>query len=109
MTGRMPLAQKTGFPLTMKRATFVFVTVILGTLSLLAAPWAPAQDKKKPDPKNTPKVTVVLPLAAAPGQTTKLTVRGLFLDDAKEVRFADAKITAKILSKGKANVPDKNP
>jgi hypothetical protein len=90
----------------MKRSTFVFVTVILFLASALAAP---AQDKKKPDPKNTPKVVVVLPLAAAPGTTSKLTVRGLFLEDAKEIRFADPQITAKIVSKGKANVPDKNP
>jgi hypothetical protein len=92
----------------MQRSIFTCLTIVgLAMLSGLRA--TPAQDKKKPDPKNLPKVIVVLPLAAAPGTTSKLTVRGLFLEDAKDVRFADPKITAKIVSKGKAGVPDKNP
>src|ERR1700687_1408394 len=92
----------------MQRSIFTFfIFVVLPLLSGLPA--TTAQDKKKPDAKNLPKVIVVLPLAAAPGTTSKLTVRGLFLEDTKEVSFADPKITAKIVSKGKAGVPDKNP
>jgi hypothetical protein len=86
--------------------TICLIAVLLP--AVIAMPKAPAQDKK-PDPKKEPKVIVVLPLAAAPGTTSKLTVRGLFLEDAKEIRFADPKIMAKIVSKGKAGVPDKNP
>jgi hypothetical protein len=93
----------------MKRTTLIWVLAIIAATSALEFPATPAQDKKKAEPKNLPKVVVVLPLAAIPGTTSKLTVRGLFLEDAKEVRFADRKITAKILSKGKAGVPDKNP
>jgi hypothetical protein len=93
----------------MKRAMCILVTIILSFVVLIPVAATSAQDKKKTDPKNTPKVIVVLPLAAKPGATSKLTVRGLFLEDAKEIRFADPKITAKIVSKGKAGVPDKNP
>lgn len=69
----------------------------------------PAQDKKKPAPKTEPRITFTIPLGAAPGKTTKLTVRGMNLDTATEVKVADNQGSAKILSKGKAGVPDKNP
>ncbi|HZT81060.1 MAG TPA: PPC domain-containing protein [Gemmataceae bacterium] len=49
---------------------------------------------------------VVLPLGAAPGKATKLTVRGHKLDAATAVRFPDSKATGKVLSKGKAPVPN---
>lgn len=88
----------------MKRCMALALTAVFA----LALP-APTQDKKKPEPKNDPRVVVVLPLAAAPGTTSKLTVRGLFLEGARLVRFAEPKVTTKILSKGKAGVPDKNP
>jgi len=68
-----------------------------------------AQDKKKPPPKIEPRVLLAIPLGVAPGKTTKLTLRGAHLDDAKEVRIVDNHGAAKILSKGKAAVPDKNP
>src|SRR5262249_41963454 len=67
-----------------------------------------AKRKKKVEKKVEPQVIMVIPLGASPGKTTKLTVRGMKLDGAKEVRFSDPKVTAKILSKGKAAVPDKN-
>ena len=67
------------------------------------------QDKKKPDKKAEPKVLVVIPLGAAPGKTTRVTIRGLRLETATAVNFPTAKATIKIVSKGKAAVPDKNP
>src|SRR5262245_3411771 len=78
-------------------------------LAALAPAPGLAQEKKKPPTKAEPRVTMVIPLGAAPGKTAKLTVRGLGLDAAKGLRFANPKVTAKILSKGKAAVPDKNP
>ena len=54
------------------------VPLFLLAAAVSAAPPAPAQDKKKPEKKQTPRVTMVIPLGAAPGKTTKLTVRGLF-------------------------------
>ncbi len=68
-----------------------------------------AQDKKKPPAKPAPRVIFAVPLGASPGKTTKLTLRGINLDDAKEVKVIGGAGTAKILSKGKAGVPDKNP
>jgi hypothetical protein len=61
---------------------------------------------KKPDDK-TPKVVMAAPLGLAPGKATKLVVRGLRLDAATEVHLHDPKGTAKILSKGKAPLPNK--
>src|SRR6266446_3469964 len=77
-------------------------------LFLMSFAASPAQEKK-PEKKDTPRVTVAIPLGAASGATTKITIRGLKLDTATAVRFQDSKITVKILTKGQANVPDKNP
>lgn len=68
-----------------------------------------AQDKKKPASKAEPRVIFTIPLGAVPGKTTRLTLRGNHLDDAKEVKIQDGKGSVKILKKGKAAVPDKNP
>ena len=79
-------------------------------LALLAvAPFASAQEKKKKDKSPDPKVVVVLPLGMKPGTTEKLTIRGMNLEGAKEVRFDGDGAEAKIESTGKAPVPDKNP
>lgn len=66
-----------------------------------------AQDKKKAAPKTEPRVLLCVPLGMMPGKTAKLTLRGSSLDSAKEVKVQGG--TAKILTKGKADVPDKNP
>src|SRR5262249_44853995 len=55
--------------------------------------------------KEGPKVLVPLPLGAAPGMPTLLTLRGLRLDTATEVRCQAPKARAKLLGKGKAGVP----
>ena len=78
-------------------------------LLLCASASSLGQDKKKPEKKIEPRVAVALPLGAAPGQTTKITLRGIKLDEAKEVKVIGDHAKAKIVSKGKANVPDKNP
>jgi Bacterial pre-peptidase C-terminal domain len=46
------------------------------------------------------------PLGVVPGVETKITLRGQRLDTATEVRFGEVKATVKIISKGKANVPN---
>jgi hypothetical protein len=82
----------------------------LAVVALLAlVPVASGQEKKKADKSPDPKVIVVLPLGAQPGTTAKLTIRGMNLEGAKEVRFDASGIEAKIESTGKAPVPDKNP
>jgi hypothetical protein len=79
----------------------------LALAALLAAAAAlPAQDKKPPEKKDAPQVIVAVPLGVPAGKATKVTLRGLKLDAATEVRFKAAKATAKVLSKGKATVPN---
>ena len=58
--------------------------------------------EKKHDKKDGPRVTVVVPLGAAPGATTKVTVRGLKLDAATGIHFLQEGASARILTKGKA-------
>jgi len=86
----------------------ILLVPFLGAL-LLFSPAAAAQ-KKKPDTKKTePRVLLAIPLGALPGSTTRVTIRGLNLEKVKEVKFAESGVKAKIVSQGKANVPDKNP
>lgn len=75
----------------------------------LASPARADDKKKKPDEKPTPQVTVALPLGLAAGSTAKIVIRGLKLDQASEVQFQmkDHPAKAKILSKGKAALPEK--
>lgn len=86
----------------------------IGTLSLVAC-FVPANAQQKKDEKKKaePRVLVALPLGAAPGHATKITLRGIKLDNAKDVQVEGGKGSAKIVGKGKANipdgVPDKNP
>ncbi|HKI37674.1 MAG TPA: hypothetical protein VKA46_37830, partial [Gemmataceae bacterium] len=75
-------------------------------LVLAAATSLPAQDKKPPEKKDAPTVIVALPLGVPPGKATKVTLRGLKLDTATEVRFRAPKATAKVVSKGKTTVPN---
>jgi hypothetical protein len=63
-----------------------------------------AADEKKPDAKDAPRVVVTVPLGILPGVPTRVTVRGVKLDTATEVRLTDPKATAKLLSKGKVSL-----
>jgi hypothetical protein len=70
---------------------------------LLLVPLSVAVAQKKDKPKDEAKVILAQPFGVAPGKTTKLTLRGLKLDGAKEVKAS--KGTAKLLKKGKVAVP----
>ena len=70
---------------------------------MLLAPLPVAVAQKKDKPKDQAKVILAQPFGAAPGKTTKLTLRGLKLEDAKEVKAS--KGTVKLLKKGKVAVP----
>src|SRR5262245_61986513 len=75
-------------------------------LSLLTLP-APSMAQPKKSPAGAgPGVIVAVPLGVPSGAATKVTLRGLKLDTATEVRFPDSKATAKLLRKGKAGVPN---
>jgi len=76
----------------------------LALLILLAA--LPQDDKKPPaDPR--PRIAMALPLAISPGAAAKVTLRGLHLDQAGEVKFAEPLPGAQVavLSRGKADIP----
>jgi hypothetical protein len=76
--------------------------LVLAALLLAAA----QEDKKGPvDPK--PRIAMALPLAITPGTAVKITLRGLNLDQASEVKFAEPVdgATVAIKSKGKAELP----
>lgn len=54
-----------------------------------------------------PKVALCSPLAVPPGATTKVTLRGWFVDKATAVRCDNDQVTLKIVSQGAAAVPGK--
>src|SRR5438128_2738348 len=81
---------------------------LFAVITFFSGPSFP-QDKKKPDKKDEPRVIMAIPLGAAPGAKAKFIIRGLKLDTATSLQFENAKVTAKILKKDKAGVPDKNP
>jgi hypothetical protein len=87
--------------------TIAFLTIL--AITLATTPFASAQEKKKKDKSPEPKVVVVLPLGMKPGTTERLTIRGMNLEGAKEIRFDGDAAEAKIESTGKSPVPDKNP
>jgi hypothetical protein len=69
--------------------------------------WAAAQDDKKSPPDPKPRIAMALPLAVTPGATVKVTLRGLNLDQATEVKLAEPVEGSSIVikSKGKAEIP----
>jgi hypothetical protein len=77
--------------------------VALAIVVLLAA----LQDDKKAPPDPKPRIAMALPLAVSPGTTAKVTLRGLNLDQATEVKLAEPIEGASIAikSKGKAEIP----
>jgi len=84
------------------------VLLALAVLFAGSTPLATGQDDKKgppPDPK--PKISMALPLNVLPGSTTKVTLRGLNLDQATEVRFSEPLEggSVSIKGKGKAEIP----
>jgi hypothetical protein len=75
-------------------------------LGALLLPLGSASGEPKEEKKEGPQVVVATPLGIAPGQAVKVTIRGVRLDTATEVRFLEPKTSAKILNKGKDNVPN---
>jgi hypothetical protein len=72
---------------------------------LLVAPlvaFSGALGQPKDQPKApAPKALYALQLAADPGKTTKLTLRGVGLESATEVRLGEPKSSARVLGKGR--------
>lgn len=79
-----------------------FVTSLL--LIAMACIQSLGQDKK---PEEPPRVLLSSPLGVTAGVSTKVVLRGLRLDQTSEVRVGEPTVLAKILSKGKVAVPQK--
>ncbi len=89
------------------KSLLLFCTLLAG-LAVLSDTGAIAQKKK--DAKKEPRVLMALPLAVQPGKKQQFTLRGHHLNEATKVEFmGDEAIPVKIVSKGQAGVPDKNP
>jgi hypothetical protein len=87
-----------------------FLALTLVGVYLVQAPESAGQEKKKkPDSKGEPRALLAVPLGVRPGATTRVTIRGLRLDAATEVRFPAGQTATKIVSKSKAAPPDKLP
>jgi hypothetical protein len=69
----------------------------IALLLLTLNPAAPQEKPKEPPPQ----ALYALQLAADPGKTTKLTVRGVGVDAATEVRLGEPKSSGRVLGKGK--------
>lgn len=61
--------------------------------------------ERKDDKKEPAAVKLTVPLAVAAG-TTKVTIRGLKLDEASEVKTGNDKAQVKLTGKGKATIPN---
>src|SRR5438552_150409 len=68
---------------------------------------AAAQEDKKAPPDPKPRIAMAIPLCLSPGTASKITLRGLNLDQATEVKFSEPieGATLSIKSKGKADIP----
>ena len=78
------------------------LVVLLLPIALFAQP--------KPPAKDIPVVQYPVPLVLSPAPKVKIVLRGQKLDAVTEVKSADAKVTAKLVGKGKkAGVPNNYP
>lgn len=78
---------------------------LLAILLLGSSQAADEKNKKLDDAK--PAIRMAMPLAVVSGAKTKVTLRGLKLEEASEVRSTSGEATVKITSKGKAGGSDK--
>jgi len=62
-----------------------------------------AQDKKD-EKKDQPVVILSNPLGVPLGATTKVTLRGMKLDEASEIRAVESEVSVKLVSKGKSKI-----
>jgi Bacterial pre-peptidase C-terminal domain len=98
-------------PLQLTRRTSLRLAAAGAAMLVLPLPRLLAEDKKPDDKKGPPSIKLAFPVGIACGSATKLTVRGLQLSEATEVRIEGAgePIQASIKSKGKADVSDQLP
>lgn len=83
------------------RAVLVLGVLFLGSTSLLGS--IGLGEEKKVEKR--PVIVVASPLAVAPGESVKLSLRGLFLDEITEVTLMPPDVKPDLASKGKGAVP----
>lgn len=88
-----------------QRKVSVGVLALALLVSTIAWP-ARGADEKPPENKDLPKILLAAPLGISPGVPAKLTFRGLKLEALTDIRFGDAKLSAKIVNKGAAAPPN---
>jgi len=76
----------------MRLHTFIYLLAVVVPLSPAAG---------QPTKEGPPKPLYAIQLAADAGKTTKLTIRGVRLDTATEVRVGDPKSSGKVVGKGR--------
>lgn len=76
-------------------------TTTLLAVWLMAVAVGAAQEK----PEEAPRILMCIPLGVLPGETTKVTARGLLLEGATEVKTGDGRVQIQLVSQGKAVVP----
>lgn len=81
--------------------SFFFAWVLFSSLASQSI----AQEKKDGE-KEPAAVKLSLPLAVSAGATTKVTIRGVKLDEASEVKSGNEKARLKLSGKGKATAPN---
>lgn len=77
--------------------------LIVAAIALAVSPLTAGADENKPQP---PRIAMCVPLAVAPGISTRIVVRGWDFDGATEVRASRDDVAVKLLSVGSANVPN---
>lgn len=85
-------------PLLMKS----FLLAVFALAALFSGP-SHAQDKKT-EKKDLPVILVASPLGVPLGATTKLTLRGLKLDEATEIHAVESEVSVKLVSKSKSPI-----
>ena len=80
--------------------------LLLALLTLSCCLSNVSSQQKKTEIKDAPRVTVANPIGITPGKTSGITLRGLHLDTAKELRCREPNVQVKILTKSKVVVPN---
>lgn len=91
----MPEAMTTPNKAAVSRVSALILTFIVSSLAV----------RSQAPPKEPPRALIATPLGVTPGKAVRLTVRGLRLDQATEVRCHAPKARARLLAKARAAVP----
>ena len=80
---------------------FVIFLAVLGIVVFSALPEEIVSQPKKDSKGTPPQIILAMPMAIETGKTTKITLRGLSIDDVTEIRLHEPKSSGKIIGKSK--------